>query len=88
MAAPLMRINGSVQIISIESVMAHYPAPGNSSYCAGKSAARMVANIEALELADDNITVNEFIPGLVRSKQALHGLTKEDKNSLFNNSKE
>jgi len=88
LAAPLMRNNGGGQIILTGSAMAHYPTPGNSSYCAGKSAARMVANIAALELIDDNITVNEFIPGPVRSKQALDGLTKEDKNSPFNNPKE
>lgn len=86
--APLMRKKGGGRIIFTGSAMAHYAAATNSSYCAGKAAARMLANTAALELADDNITVNEFIPGPVRSRQALAHYDKSDKNSPFNNPKE
>lgn len=86
--APLMRKNGGGRIIFTGSAMAHYAAPTNSSYCAGKAAARIVAQTAALELMEDNITVNEFIPGPVRSKQALAGYNKNDPNSVFNNPKE
>lgn len=85
---PLMRKAGGGRIIFTGSAMAHYAAATNSSYCAGKAAARMLANTAALELADDHITVNEFIPGPVRSKQALAHYDKSDKNSPFNNPRE
>jgi len=85
---PLMRKKGGGRIIFTGSAMAHYAAATNSSYCSGKAAARMLANTAALELASDNITVNEFIPGPVRSLQALARFDESDKNSPFNNSKE
>ena len=65
--------------------MAHYAAEKNSSYCAAKAGARMVARTAAQELMADNITVNEFIPGPTRTLQALDGLTATDKASPFNN---
>lgn len=88
LAAPLMRKKGGGRIIFTGSAMAHYAAPNNSSYCAGKAAARIVAQTAALELMNDNITVNEFIPGPVRSRQALDGYDKNDPNTPFNNPKE
>ncbi len=36
----------------------------------------------------DNITVNEFIPGPVRTKQALKNYSEDDKSSPFNNPNE
>lgn len=83
--APLMRKNGGGRIILTGSVMAHYPAEKNSSYCAAKAGARMLANTAAQELMADNITVNEFIPGPTRTLQALNGVTKENTESPFNN---
>ncbi len=88
LAVPLMIKNGGGRIVFTGSAMAHYAGMNNSSYCAGKAAARMIAQTAALELAEHNITVNEFIPGPVRSKQALAGYDKNDKNSVFNNHKE
>ena len=87
-AAPLMRLNGGGRIILTGSAMAHYPSKKNSSYGAGKAAARMIANTAALELMENNITVNEFIPGPVRTKQALKNYSEEDKSSPFNNPNE
>ena len=87
-ATPLMRINGGGRIILTGSAMAHYASPSNSSYGAGKAAARMIANTAALELMEDNITVNEFIPGPVKTKQALKFYSENDINSPFNNPKE
>ena len=68
--------------------MAHYPAEKNSSYCAAKAGARMLANTAAQELMADNITVNEFIPGPTRTLQALNGVTKDNTASPFNNPNE
>ena len=87
-SAPLMRINGGGRIVLTGSAMAHYASPANSSYSVGKAAARMIANTASLELIADNITVNEFIPGPVRTKQALKNYSETDLNSPFNNPKE
>lgn len=84
LAAPLMQRRGGGRIIYTGSAMAHYPADRNSSYCAGKAAARMVAKTAALELAEANITINEFIPGPVRTRQALSNHDPADKASPFN----
>jgi 3-oxoacyl-[acyl-carrier protein] reductase len=83
--APLMRKKGGGRIILTGSAMAHYAAEKNSSYCAAKAGARMLAHTAAQELMADNITVNEFIPGPTRTLQALNGNTKEDTASPFNN---
>jgi 3-oxoacyl-[acyl-carrier protein] reductase len=84
-SAPLMHARGGGRIIFTGSAMAQYPAEENSSYCAAKAAARMVAQTAAIELAGANITVNEFIPGPVRTEQALKFYSPEDKSSPFNN---
>lgn len=82
---PLMRKRGGGRIIYTGSAMAHYPSRNNASYCAGKAAARIVAKTAALELVDDNITVNEFIPGPVRTRQTQANYDPADPNSPFNN---
>ena len=82
---PLIRKKNGGRIIVTGSAMAHYAAEKNSSYCAAKAGARMLVNTAAQELMEDNITVNEFIPGPTRTLQALHGLTETDKASPFNN---
>lgn len=85
---PLMRKMGGGNIVLTGSAMAHYASEKNSSYSAGKAAARIIANTASIELMKDNIIVNEFIPGPVRTKQALMHYTKEDKSSPFNNPNE
>ena len=80
-----MRMNGGGRIVLTGSAMAHYASAKNSSYSAGKAAARMIANTASLELMADNITVNEFIPGPVKTKQALINYSETDLNSPFNN---
>ncbi|MBJ58032.1 MAG: hypothetical protein CMP24_07335 [Rickettsiales bacterium] len=86
--APLMRKAGGGNIVLTGSAMAHYASKSNSSYSAGKAAARIIANTASFELMEDNIIVNEFIPGPVRTKQALKNYSKEDKSSPFNNPNE
>jgi len=85
---PLMRKSGGGNIVLTGSAMAHYASKNNSSYSAGKAAARIIANTASFELMEDNIIVNEFIPGPVRTKQALMNYSKEDKSSPFNNPNE
>jgi len=87
-SAPLMKKMGGGNIVLTGSAMAHYASANNSSYSAGKAAARIIANTASIELMQDNIIVNEFIPGPVRTKQALMHYSKEDKSSPFNNPSE
>jgi NADP-dependent 3-hydroxy acid dehydrogenase YdfG len=87
-SAPLMRMNGGGRIVLTGSAMAHHASVTNSSYSVGKVAARMIANTASLELMTDNITVNEFIPGPVKTKQALKNHSDSDLNSPFNNPNE
>lgn len=83
--APLMRKRGGGRIILTGSAMAEHAAEENSSYCAAKAGARILAQTAAQELMADNITVNEFVPGPTRTLQALNGVTAENKASPFNN---
>ena len=83
--APLMRKQGGGRIFVTGSAMAEHPAEKNSSYCAAKAAARMLAQTAALELGADGITVNEFVPGPTRTRQALSGVRADNASSPFNN---
>lgn len=85
---PLMKKGGGGRIIFTGSAMAHYTMEDNSSYCAAKAAARMIAKTAALELGAFGITVNELIPGPTLTEQALKGTSQDDPNSPFNNPNE
>ncbi len=63
--APLMKKRGGGKIIFTGSGLGHLPRDEYSSYCSGKAGARMIARVAATELAKDNVTVNELIPGPV-----------------------
>ena len=53
------------RIINISSVHEDLPMPTNAVYCASKGGLRMLARTIAVELAKDNITVNNIGPGAV-----------------------
>jgi glucose 1-dehydrogenase len=53
------------RLINISSVHEDLPMPTNSAYCASKGGLRMLARTIAVELAKDNITVNNIGPGAV-----------------------
>jgi glucose 1-dehydrogenase len=53
------------RIINISSVHEDLPMPTNAPYCASKGGLRMLARTIAVELAKDNITVNNIGPGAV-----------------------
>ena len=53
------------RIINISSVHEDLPMPTNSAYCAAKGGLRMLTRTIAVELAKDNITVNNVGPGAV-----------------------
>ncbi len=66
-AIPHLKARGGGKIITVGSGMGHRGSPGNSSYCAAKAGLRMLTRVLAQELVEDNITVNELIPGPVRT---------------------
>ncbi len=53
------------RIINISSVHEDLPMPTNAAYCASKGGLRMLMRTIAVELAKDNITVNNIGPGAV-----------------------
>lgn len=53
------------RIINISSVHEELPMPTNAPYCAAKGGVRMLMRTIALELAKDQITVNDVAPGAV-----------------------
>ena len=53
------------RIINISSVHEDLPMPQNAAYCASKGGLRMLMRTIAVELAKDNITVNNIGPGAV-----------------------
>lgn len=77
-AIPHLRRRGGGSIINIGSGMGHQARPGNSSYNAAKAGVWMLTRCLALELWQDNITVNELIPGPVAT-ELTSGLFEADK---------
>jgi glucose 1-dehydrogenase len=53
------------RIINISSIHEDLPMPGNAAYCASKGGLRMLTRTISVELAKDNITVNNIGPGAV-----------------------
>jgi NAD(P)-dependent dehydrogenase (short-subunit alcohol dehydrogenase family) len=65
-AAKRMRDQGSGgSIVNITSVHEHIPRPNLSVYAAAKAALGMLSKGLALELAEHNIRVNSFAPGVI-----------------------
>ena len=62
---PYFRKNGGGTVINVGSGMGHEARPGNSSYNVAKAGMWMLTRCLALELWNENITVNELIPGPV-----------------------
>jgi len=62
---PHMKQNGGGRIINIGSGMGHSARPKNSSYNAAKAAVWMFTRCLAMEVWEENISVNELIPGPV-----------------------
>ena len=52
-------------IVNISSIHEDVPFPGFTSYCAAKGGLRMMMRNAALELAPDNIRVNNIAPGAI-----------------------
>ncbi|MCL4507739.1 MAG: SDR family NAD(P)-dependent oxidoreductase [Chloroflexi bacterium] len=66
-AIPHLRRRGAGKIIMIGSGLGHRGRPGSAAYACSKAGLWMLTRVLAQELADDNISVNELIPGPVQT---------------------
>ena len=62
---PLMQAQEYGRVLNISSGAAARPIPGWSAYCAAKAGLDMFTRVAAEELAESNIRINAFYPGLV-----------------------
>lgn len=74
-AIPHLRVRGAGKIIFVGSGTRHGANPGMSPYVCSKAALWKLTQILGLELAEFNISVNELIPGPV--KTAMTGFGKQ-----------
>jgi 3-oxoacyl-[acyl-carrier protein] reductase len=84
---PYLKARGSGKIITIGSGVGHRGPPGGSAYAEPKAALWMLTRVLGQELAQYDISVNEFIPGPVEtsinpnaSQPAGSGQTEWSKN--------
>lgn len=70
-AIPLLRKSDDAKIIITGSGTGRRGAPGISAYSCAKAGLSMFARILAMELFEENITVNELIPGPVETDEAI-----------------
>lgn len=66
-ALPYLKKRGSGKILTMGSGMGHRGMPGQSSYCVSKAGLWMLTQVLAQELMEHNISVNEIIPGPVKT---------------------
>lgn len=64
-ARQMIRQGQGGRIVNISSVHEDLPMPTNAAYCASKGGLRMLTRTISVELAKDNITVNNIGPGAV-----------------------
>ena len=66
-AIPHLKARGGGKILTMGSGMGHRGMPGNSSYAVSKAGLWMMVRVLAQELVQDNISVNEIVPGPVKT---------------------
>lgn len=66
-AIPALRQRGEGKIITLGSGLGHRGKAGRSDYACSKAGLWMLTRVLAQELRPDNISVNEIIPGPVRT---------------------
>ena len=66
-AIPAMKRRGAGKIVTIGSGMGHKGFAESSAYCCSKAGLWMLTRVLAQELRQHNISVNELIPGPVRT---------------------
>lgn len=73
-AIPYLRQRGGGKIIMLGSGQRKRPRAGLSAYSCSKSGLWMLTESLGMELQDDNISVNELIPGPVRTDMTRNGI--------------
>ena len=68
-AIPHLKERGAGKIIAIGSGMGHRGRPGESAYASAKAGLSMLMRVLAQELWQNNISVNELIPGPVLTER-------------------
>lgn len=66
-AIPHLRARGGGKIITVGSGLGHRGRPGDSAYGCSKAGLWMLTRVLAQEVWQDNISVNELIPGPVQT---------------------
>ena len=66
-AIPYLRRRGGGKIITVGSGLGHRGRPGGSAYSSSKAGLWMLTRVLAQELAQHRISVNELVPGPVRT---------------------
>lgn len=66
-AIPYLKQRGAGKIITVGSGIGHHGYPGSSAYACSKAGLWMLTRVLAQELWPFNISVNELIPGPVRT---------------------
>jgi len=70
-AIPYMKQKGAGKIITIGSGLGHRGIPASSAYACSKAGLWMLTRVLAQELWQDNISVNELIPGPVKTASSV-----------------
>jgi 3-oxoacyl-[acyl-carrier protein] reductase len=77
-AIPYLKRRGGGKIITIGSGMGHNGRPGSSAYACAKAGLWMLTRLLAQELWPHNISVNELVPGPVRTPGATQSWGQQD----------
>ncbi len=80
---PHMKQGGGGKIINVGSGMGHQARAKNSSYNTAKAAVWMFTRCLAMEVWEDNITVNELIPGPVYTELTSDVFTPDASHPAF-----
>jgi len=78
-AVPYLRERGGGKIIMLGSGLGHRGRAGGSAYACSKAGLWMLTRVLAQEVLEYNISVNELIPGPVRTSMAGDALSKSGK---------
>ncbi|WP_026463582.1 SDR family NAD(P)-dependent oxidoreductase [Adhaeribacter aquaticus] len=68
---------GKGKIINVTSVHEEIVSAGTADYCASKGAVRNLTRTLALELAEDNINVNNIAPGMILTPMNQEAMNNE-----------
>jgi len=72
--APHMIKQGGGAVVNISSISAHIAQPDRWTYNSAKGAVHMLNKCAAIDLAPENIRVNEVSPGTIWTRETLRGV--------------